>query len=54
MPIHEGGLVATIDRLTAQTGLDPRRLDIELTERAAMRPSASAHATLEALRARSR
>ena len=50
--IHDGGLVATIDRLSRQTGFDPRRLDIELTERAAVRASASAHATLHALRAR--
>jgi diguanylate cyclase (GGDEF)-like protein len=50
--IHEGGLAAMVDRLTGETGFDPRRLDIELTERVAMRATASAQATVEALRAR--
>lgn len=50
--IHEGGLIAMLDGLMAQTGFDPRRLDLELTERAARRNSPSAHATLQAMRSR--
>jgi EAL domain-containing protein (putative c-di-GMP-specific phosphodiesterase class I) len=52
MQIHEGGLVEMIDRLASESGFDPERLDIELTERAAMRTSSAAHATLQALRGR--
>jgi diguanylate cyclase (GGDEF)-like protein len=50
--ISEGSLVAATDRLLAESGFDPRRLDFELTERAAMRGSAADRSTLEALRER--
>jgi diguanylate cyclase (GGDEF)-like protein len=52
MQIHDRGLVAMIDRVLAETEWDPCRLDLELTERAAMRSSALTHSTLHALRAR--
>ena len=50
--IAEGGLVAMADRLLAECQFDPKRLDFELTERAAMRASPSAVSSLDALRAR--
>jgi diguanylate cyclase (GGDEF)-like protein len=48
----EGGLVAMIDRLVGEAGLDPQRLTLELTESAAMRGSSSAYATLTTLKQR--
>ena len=50
--IHEGGLVAMVDRLLGEYGFDPSRLEVELTERTAMRASASALSTLRQLRSR--
>jgi diguanylate cyclase (GGDEF)-like protein len=50
--VHEGGLGSMIDRLLTDFRFDPRRLDLELTERVAMRASASTMATLHHLRAR--
>lgn len=50
--INEGGLVPMVDRLLAECAFDPRRLDFELTERAAMRASGSAVSTLESIRER--
>jgi diguanylate cyclase (GGDEF)-like protein len=50
--VAEGGLVAMADRLLAECQFDPRRLDFELTERAAMRASPSAVSSLDALRSR--
>lgn len=50
--IAEGGLVAMADRLLDECGIDPRRLDFELTERAAMRASPTAVSSLDALRSR--
>ncbi|HXG90361.1 MAG TPA: EAL domain-containing protein [Vicinamibacterales bacterium] len=50
--IHEGGLVAMVDRLLAEGQFDPRRLEVELTERAAMRASVSALSTLHGLKQR--
>lgn len=50
--VNGGGLLAMVDRLLAESGFDPRRLDLELTERAAMRASPPALASLDELRAR--
>lgn len=50
--INEGGLLAMADRLLAEFNFDPRRLEFEITERATIRPSATAYSGLEALRAR--
>jgi diguanylate cyclase (GGDEF)-like protein len=50
--VHVGGLVPMIDRLLEQFSFDPRRLELELTERAAMRASDAAAATLQELKAR--
>jgi EAL domain-containing protein (putative c-di-GMP-specific phosphodiesterase class I) len=50
--VQEGGLVAMCDRLIADTGFDPRRVELELTESGAMRSSPSVHSTLTALRER--
>lgn len=47
-----GGLLPMVERVLNDSGFDPRRLDLELTERAAMRASPAAIAALEALRAR--
>ena len=47
-----GKLVETIDRLLGEAGFDPRRLDLELTERAAMRAAPGAVSALELLRDR--
>ncbi len=52
MQVAEGGLVAMADRLLEECRFDPRRLDFELTERAAMRASPSAVSSLDALRSR--
>lgn len=52
MQVSEGGLLAMVDRLIGECGVDPRRLELELTERAAMRASGPALSTLDALRAR--
>jgi len=49
--IHEGGLVAMLERALADSGFDSRRIDLELTERAAVR-SVAALPTLHALRNR--
>jgi diguanylate cyclase (GGDEF)-like protein len=46
------GLVGMIDRLLAELSFDASRLDLELTERAAMRTSPESLATLGALRDR--
>jgi diguanylate cyclase len=46
------GLVAMIDRLLHEQHFDPSRLDLELTERAAMRASPGSLSALETLRAR--
>jgi diguanylate cyclase (GGDEF)-like protein len=50
--VSGGGLLPMVDRLLTESRFDPRRLDLELTERAAMRASPAAVAALEALRAR--
>jgi diguanylate cyclase (GGDEF)-like protein len=50
--IHEGGLVTMLDRLVAETGFTPERLELEITETSAMRASSSTLATLHALKAR--
>lgn len=50
--IHEGRLLAMLDRLVEECGFVPERLEIELTESTAMRASASAVSTLHALKAR--
>ena len=50
--VSGGGLLSMVERVLEESGFDPRRLDLELTERAAMRASPSAIAALEALRAR--
>lgn len=50
--IHEGRLVAMLDRLVRECAFEPARLEIELTEGTAMRASASAVSTLHALKAR--
>ncbi len=50
--VVEGGLVAMADRLLDECQFDPRRLDFELTERAAMRASPAAVSSLDALRSR--
>jgi EAL domain-containing protein (putative c-di-GMP-specific phosphodiesterase class I) len=47
-----GGLVRMIDRLLDQLSFDPARLDLELTERAAMRASPDSLMALQALRER--
>jgi diguanylate cyclase (GGDEF)-like protein len=47
-----GSLVEMIDRLLEEAGFDPRRLDLELTERAAMRAGPGAVSALELLRDR--
>jgi diguanylate cyclase (GGDEF)-like protein len=49
--IHQGGLIPMLDRALAESGFDPRRIDLELTERAAMR-GVSALPTLHAIKAR--
>jgi EAL domain-containing protein (putative c-di-GMP-specific phosphodiesterase class I) len=49
--VHEGGLVEMVDRTLHESGFDPRRVDLELTERAAMR-GVSALPTLLALKHR--
>lgn len=50
--VHDPRLLSMIDRLLAETGFNPRRLEIELTEGTAMRASAAAVSTLHALKAR--
>lgn len=50
--INEGGLLAMADRAASDHGFDLGRLDFELTERAAMRASASARSSLHAMRER--
>lgn len=50
--VNEGGLVAMVDRLAHECGVDPARLDFELTERAAMRASDMALSMLHDIRAR--
>jgi len=50
--VNEGGLIAMVDRLARECGFDLSRLDLELTERAAMRASASALSMLTAIRDR--
>ncbi len=49
--IHQGGLVQMIDRALGESGFDPLRLDLELTERAAMR-GVSVLPTLHAIKSR--
>ena len=49
--IHQGGLVPMLDRALEESGFDPHRLDLELTERAAMR-GVSALPTLHAIKSR--
>jgi len=51
LQVHEG-LIESVDAIAGDTGFDLRRLDFELTERAAMRASAQALAVLHGLRAR--
>ncbi len=50
--VHAGGLMAMVDRLMREFAFNPRRLELELTERAAMRASDAAHSTLQGLKAR--
>ena len=50
--INEGGLLAMADRLLAECRFDAARLEFEITERATIRPSATAYSGLEALRER--
>jgi diguanylate cyclase (GGDEF)-like protein len=50
--VNGGGLLTMIDHLLDESGLDPRRLDLELTERTAMRASPAALSTLTAIRER--
>jgi len=50
--VSGGGLVAMADRLLDECRFEARRLDFELTERAAMRASPSAISSLDALRSR--
>ncbi len=50
--IQEGGLVAMLDRLVSETGFDPRRLELELTEGTAMRAAGPAFLALEQLKPR--
>jgi len=50
--VSGGGLLPMVEQVLEESGFDPRRLDLELTERAAMRASPSAIAALEALRSR--
>ena len=51
LQIHTA-LLDLADRLIAESGFDASRLDLELTERSAMRASAGVTAALEALRSR--
>ena len=51
LQVHEG-LIESVDAIAGDAGFDLRRLDFELTERAAMRASAQALAVLHGLRAR--
>jgi EAL domain-containing protein (putative c-di-GMP-specific phosphodiesterase class I) len=50
--VGAGGLIAMLDRLTAETGFEADRLELELTESAAMQGSNATLATLRALRER--
>ena len=50
--VSRPGMLDTIDRLTDESGFDPSRLDLELTERAAMRASPAVQASLDEMRAR--
>ena len=45
-------LLDMIDRLIEETGIEPTRLDLELTERAAMRASAAVQASFDAMQSR--
>jgi diguanylate cyclase (GGDEF)-like protein len=50
--INGTGLLGMVDRLVETSGFDASRLDLELTERAAMRASPAVTAALDALRSR--
>ncbi|WP_462321183.1 sensor domain-containing protein [Halochromatium sp.] len=50
LQLEQGDLVADIQRLLAQTGLDPARLELEVTESLIMRQADRAIASLHALR----
>ena len=50
--VGAGGLIAMLDRLSSEMAFDTDRLELELTESAAMQQSNSTMATLEALRER--
>jgi diguanylate cyclase (GGDEF)-like protein len=50
--VGAGGLIAMLDRLSSEMAFDTDRLELELTESAAMQQSNSTQATLEALRER--
>ncbi len=49
--LHQGRLVATVERVLAQTGLPPSQLELEITESAAMLDVEATSATLDALHA---
>ncbi len=49
--VHAGGLVELVERALAETGLDPRRLELEVTEWVLLRGTEEALATLHRLRA---
>ena len=50
--VHEGSLVAMLDRVVTSTGFDPRRLELEFTETGALRGSTALDRTFQALKAR--
>ena len=50
--IGAGGLLAMLDRLSTETGFESRRLELELTESAAMQGSSATLTTLQSLRER--
>jgi EAL domain-containing protein (putative c-di-GMP-specific phosphodiesterase class I) len=50
--LRQGGLVPLLDRLTKDVGFPPARLELELTESAAMGTGRSTESTLRALRQR--
>ena len=50
--VSRPGMLETIERLTAEAGFDTTRLDLELTERAAMRAAPAVQASLDEMRTR--
>jgi EAL domain-containing protein (putative c-di-GMP-specific phosphodiesterase class I) len=50
--VHEGSLLAVLDRVVSETGFDPRRIELEFTETGALRGSAAIDRVFRALKAR--